>query len=345
MRGVPLILALVAAVLLLAGCGGESDGSNTGTVAETTSQAKPKKPPREVSVTLNGYSGPENVGILMADWEDYFDEVGLDVTTYSPALPARPVEYTAGGNVDIGITREPELVLAQSKGVPVVGIGALIAQPTAAMIWLGKSPIDDVSDLKGKTVATAGLPVQKEMLASVLADAGLSLDDVKLEDSGYDMVPDLAKGRVDAIFGASANLEGVQLEEMGLDPVITDVQNLGVPAYDEYVVIARRVDLKKDPQLYRDFMAAVVRGNATATEDPELAFEAVNEDVEADFRVSPKIRKVQVEATLPLLSESGEMDPAQAKSLVDWMQGEGMIRKKPPVSSFLTNEFLPESGG
>jgi putative hydroxymethylpyrimidine transport system substrate-binding protein len=344
MRGAPLILALVAAVVLLAGCGGGDDGSTTAAGSETSAQAKPKGPPREMSITLDGYSGPENLGVLMADWEDYFEETGIEMTVYSPNEPNRVVEYTATGNVDVGITRQPELVLAQSQGIPVVGIGVLVAEPTASMIWLEKSKIADVADLKGKTIATAGLPVQEELLNSVLADAGLSPKDVKLKNAGYNMVPVLAKGKVDAIFGASWNLEGIQLEEMGLDPVVTKVQDLGIPAYDEYVVIARRDSLKKEPQLFRDFMAAVARGTATSVEDPDLAFEAVNEDVEADYRVSPEVRKAQVEATLPLLSESGEMDPAQAKSLVDWMSSEGMIRKEIPVSALFTDEFLPQPG-
>ncbi len=311
---------------------------------ETTTQTKPKGPLRETSITLDGYSGPENLGVVMAAWEDYFEEVGLDVTTYSPASPDRPVEYTANGTVDFGISREPELVLAQSKGIPVVAIGSLVAEPTAAMIWLKKSGIEDVADLKGKTVGIAGLPMQVELLKSVLAKAGLVPADVKLENVGYNMVPTLFKGKVDAIFGASWNLEGSQLETLGADPVITKVQDLGIPPYEELLIIAPREGLKKEPKLYRDFMAAVARGTATSIEDPDLAFEAIDEDVEADYRVTPKARKAQVEATLPLLSEGGEMDPAQAKGLVDWMYSEGMIKKKPPVSSLLTNEYLPQSG-
>jgi putative hydroxymethylpyrimidine transport system substrate-binding protein len=131
---------------------------------------------------------------------------------------------------------------------------------------------------------------------------------------------------------------------MGLDPVITRVQDLGIPPYEELLVIARRDRLAKDPQLFRDFMAAVSRGTATSIEDPDLALEAVSEDVESDFRVSPQGQEAQVEATLPLLSESGEMDPAQAQRLIDWMHSEGMIKQKPPVSSLLTNEYLSQSG-
>lgn len=342
MRGVPLILALAITAALLAGCGSGGDDTSGTTAAETTPPAKPKGPPKEVSVTLDGYSGPENLGILMADWEDYFEEAGLEMTVYSPNEPNRVVDYTANGTVDVGIAREPELVLAQSEGVPVVAIGSLISEPTASMIWLGKSQIKDVSDLRGKTIGTAGLPIQEELLKVVLAGSGLSLNDVELKSSGYNMVPALAKGKVDAIFGASWNLEGIQLEELGLDPVVTKVQDLGIPDYAEYVVIVRRDRLKKEPQLFQGLMAAVTRGAVTAIEDPNLAFEAVDEDVESDYRVTSDVRKAQVDATVPLLSESGEMDPAQAQALVDWMQSEGIIPKKIPVSSLISNRFLPQ---
>jgi putative hydroxymethylpyrimidine transport system substrate-binding protein len=295
---------------------------------------------REVSVTLDGYSGPENLGMLMADWQKYFRDAGLEATVYSPARPNRPIEYTADGNVDVGISREPEVAIAQSKGIPVVAIGSLVSEPTAAMIWLGDSKIDKVADLKGKTIATAGLQFEKELLKSVLSRAGLSLGDVKLENVGYGLAHALVKGRADASFGGGWNLEGIQLETMGLDPVVTRVEDLGVPPYDEFVAIARRDSLAKDPQLYRDFMAAVGRGTATSVENPDLAFEVVNEDVESDIRVSPQARESQVEATLPLLSETGHMDPGQARRLVDWMHREGMLRRKLPVSALLTNAYL-----
>lgn len=326
----------MAAAVLFAGCGGGDEADTfAGTVAE-------QQPLRKLAVTLDGYSGPENVGILMADWEDYFRDAGLKMEVLSPARPNRPVEYTAEGIADIGISREPEVAIAQSEGVPIVAIGSLVDEPTAAMVWLGDSGIKDVSDLKGKTVATAGLAFEEEFLGSALRGAGLSLSDVKVENVGYGLVPSLLKGRADATFGGGWNLEGVQLEERGLDPTVTRVQDLGVPSYDEFVVIARRDRLAKDPQLFRDFMAAVVRGTAKAIEDPDLAFEVVNEDFEGDIRVTPEEREAQVEATLPLLSESGEIDSGQASRLIDWMRSEGMIGKKVSASSLFTNDYLPE---
>src|SRR4051794_14407827 len=132
MRGATSILAALLVVAIALGCGGSSGGTGNGTV--TGSQSRPKGPLREVVVTLDSYAGPENVGILMARWEKYFEQVGLEVKIYSPSEPVRPVRYTAEEVVDIGISREPEVVLAQGRGTPVVAIGSLISEPTAAMV-------------------------------------------------------------------------------------------------------------------------------------------------------------------------------------------------------------------
>jgi putative hydroxymethylpyrimidine transport system substrate-binding protein len=336
MRGASSILVLVAVTALLVGCG--EAGSSA---SEPGSPPQPKGPPREMTITLDGYAGPENVGVLMAHREKYFDDAGLKVGIYSPSEPVRPVMYTVDETVDVGISREPEVAVAQSEGKPVVAIGSLVSEPTAAMAWLGRSEIDGIADLKGKTIATAGLHMQKRLLKSVLASAGLRLSDVKLEDLKYETVSALAQGRVDAIFGAGWNLEGVQLEKMGLDPVITRVQDLGIPDYDEYVFIARRDRLEKEPALFADFMAAAVHGAGAAVDDPDLALKVIDEDFESDGQISSKTRRAQVEATLPLLSRSGEMDPAEAEDLISWMQAEKMIETAIPVSALLTNEYLP----
>jgi putative hydroxymethylpyrimidine transport system substrate-binding protein len=329
------MLALVAMVLL-AGCGGGDGGE-----AAEERQAPPKHL-RELTITLNGYDGPENVGILMADELGYFEEAGLDVTVYSPGSPDRPLPYVATRSVDFGVSHLPEVALASEKGTPIVAVGSLVPEPTAAMIWPQGSKIDDIGDLKGKTVGIPGLPFQESLLEAVLAQAGLTAADVKVKRVGYELVPALLRGRVDAVFGGSWNVEGVELEGRGMEPEITRVQDLGVPAYDELVVIARRDFVAEDPQLVSDFMTAVARGAAAAVEDPQEAVEVIDESIEKDPDIPRKLTKPMVEATLPVLSESGYMDPEQATGLVEWMREEGLVQREPPVSSLLTNDYLEE---
>jgi putative hydroxymethylpyrimidine transport system substrate-binding protein len=326
----------VGAPVALLGCGG-------GDATEATPEvAKLPPEPRAIEVSMNDYDGPEAAGFLMARANGYFEELGLSVATGSPANPSRPVRYVLSEISDLGVSHMPQIAIAQENGKPIVAVGSVISRPTAAMVWLPKSGIESISDLKGRTVAIPGLPFQKGLLQSVLERAGLTLSDVKLKLVSYKSVAVLASGKADAIFGASANVQGEELRALGLKPVVTPVQDLGVPPYDELVLFARRDRIAKEPQLIRHVLAGLRRGTAAALRNPRRAVEVVQNGIEPNPDATPKGLRLGTEATLPLLSESGEMDPTQAEHLVDWMHSEGMVRKALPVSELLTNEYLPQ---
>ena len=347
------ILALVLGIVLLAGCGGQGGEETTEVHSEATAHAdptvkveetterSPKGPGklRELEVTLDGYEGPENVGIVMAVQRGYFADAGLRVKTTVAATPVRPVEYVVDRSVDLGVSHQPQVVLAKEQGKPIVAVGSLISQPTASMIWLRSSGIEGIADLKGKTIAIPGLSFQKAFLESVLARDGLTLGDVKLKRVRYDLVSSLVDGEADAVFGGSWNVEGVKLEAQGLSPVITRMRGLGVPAYDEQVLIARADAVAKDPKAIRDFMSALARGTAAAVGNPEAAIASVEGSGEANPDLSRKTRDAEFKATLPLLSRNAYMSPVKARRLIDWMFEEGMIPHRPSVSTLFPNTY------
>lgn len=323
------------------GCGGGSEAATTAVSSQAPKEQRPLSPkhPRQIFVTLDGWQGPENAGMLMAEERGYFTHAGLETSIWSPAKPERPIRYVDAETDDLGISHEPEVVLAQEEGAQIVIVGSLISQPTAAMIWTKKSQIGDVADLKGKTIAYPGLPFQERFLEKVLATGGLTLSDVTIENVGYDLVPALVSGQADAIFGGSANMEAIELESQGVQPVVTPVQDFGIPAYDELVVIARTSEVSEEPEMVRAFMSAAVRGTAAAVEDPKGAFGALDFNADANPETSREALWAQVQATNPLFSEDGYVDPDQAQSLVDWMHEEGMIEEEVPVETLLTNDY------
>ncbi|HXQ89306.1 MAG TPA: ABC transporter substrate-binding protein, partial [Solirubrobacterales bacterium] len=201
-----------------------------------------------------------------------------------------------------------------------------------------------IEDLKGKTIAVPGLNFQRDLLGSLLKQAGLTLKDVKVKNVQYHLVPSLVKGRADAIFGGSANIEGIELKNRGLDPVVTPVKALGLPAYEQLVVIAREDRVAKEPEVIRGFMAALRRGTAAAIKNPRHAVEAIETGGEVNLEASRKDTKDELAATLPLLSRTGRMSPARVRRLVRWMHREGLIQRAPAVSSLLTNRYLRKQG-
>jgi putative hydroxymethylpyrimidine transport system substrate-binding protein len=326
-RTVPLaaIVATIALALGLAACGEKSEDA-TGT--ERT----------PLTLTLDFYPNPDHAGIYMAEKLGYFDDAGLDVSIQTPADPAAPIRQVAAGRTDLAISYEPEVLLAHEQGLDVVSVGAVVDRPLTSMIWLKKSGIKGVADLRGKTVATAGIPYQDAYLKTILARANLAPDDVKAVNVGFGLLPALVGGSAEAMLGGFSNVEGVDLRVRGKDPVVTPVDQLGVPTYDELVLVANRQRLEEDPEPYRLFLAALARGTAAAVKSPGATVDAL---VAANSDLDPKLTRAEVDATLPVLSADGRMNAAKWAAFIAWMRQNDLIASEPAPSEVLSNAYLP----
>ncbi|HVO54547.1 MAG TPA: ABC transporter substrate-binding protein [Solirubrobacterales bacterium] len=326
-----LAVALLAAVFGLVACGEKSE--------DTTGERQ------ALSLTLDFYPNPDHAGIYMAQELGYFEEAGLDVSINAPSDPSAPLQLLAAGKTDLAISYEPEVVLAHEQGLPVVAVAAIVNRPLTSMIWLKKSGIKGVADLKGKTIADAGIPYQEAFLKTILARAQLSLSDVKAVNVGFGLLPALVSGSAQAMLGGYSNVEGVDLRERGKQPVILPVDKLGVPTYDELVLVANRKQLEEEPETVRLFIAALARGTVAASEDPPKTTQAI---LAANPALEPKLTKAEVEATLPLLNPSvppgqpfGFMDPKQWDTFAGWMRDNELIEALPTAPELLTNAYLP----
>jgi putative hydroxymethylpyrimidine transport system substrate-binding protein len=327
---IAVAVALLATALGLSACGEKSE-SVTGE-------------PQPFSLTLDFYPNPDHAGIYMAQKLGYFKEAGLDVSIRTPADPAAPIKLLAAGKTDLAISYEPELLLAHEQGLDLRAVGALVNQPLTSMIWLKGSGVKSPVWLRGKTVATAGIPYQNAYLKAILVRAGLTPADVKTVNVGFGLLPALISGRAQAILGGFRNVEGVDLRLRGQHPVVFPVDELGIPTYDELVLVARQRQIEEDPEAIRLFIAALARGTAAAAGNPKAATKAL---LEANPNLDPKLSKAEVAATLPLLDATGGkrpygyMDPAEWREFIGWMRDNGLIDSLPTPASVLSNDYLP----
>ena len=226
------------------------------------------------------------------------------------------------------------MLLAREQGLDVVAVAALVDRPLTSMIWLGDSGIDGIADLRGKTIATAGIPYQDAYLETILARAGLSPDDVKTVNVGLGLLPAILSGRADAMLGGFRNVEGVDLRLRGRAPD----GDAGRPA--------RGPDLRRagpgrpgraprgrpggDPPVPR---GAGARHRGRGRAQPQAATEAL---LEANRDLDPAVTAAEVAATLPLLNSAqggrpfGYMDPRRWAEFIGWMRDNGLIRSLPP---------------
>ncbi|HVX34468.1 MAG TPA: ABC transporter substrate-binding protein [Solirubrobacterales bacterium] len=328
-RATAVVLALLILAACLAACGSKSEN--------------PKGEPENLTLDLDFYPNPDHAGIYMAAKEGFFAEAGLDVTIDSPSDPAAPLKEVAAGRADLAITYEPELMLAHEKGLDVVAVAALVNRPLTSLMWLKKSGIKGVADLKGKTVSYAGIPYQEAFLKTILARAKVPAASVKAVNVGFGLLPSLISGSAQAMLGGYSNVEGVDLQQRGKEPVITPVDRLGVPTYDELVLVARRSTLQEDGERIRLFISALRRGTEAASANPKAATEAI---LAANTDLEPKLAEAQVKATLPLLSARtpgkpyGWMNPEAWEAFAGWMRDEELIEGQPKAAELLSNAYL-----
>jgi len=139
------------------------------------------------------------------------------------------------------------------------------------------------------------------------------------------------------------DITGVDLQERGKEPVITPVDQLGVPTYDELVIVARRSTLEEEGERIRLFISALRRGTEAAAANPKAATEAI---LAANSELEPKLAEAQVNATLPLLSARTEgkpygwMNPEEWEAFAAWMRDEELIEGQPKASELLSNAYL-----
>ena len=337
----PLALAALLSLMLSAatGCGAKEEPDDGG-----SSSAR-----EDLRLVLDYFPNADHAGIYAAQASGEYDRAGLKVDIKAPPDPAAPLKLLRAGRTDLVISYEPELLLARDKGADdLVAVGALVQKPLTSLIALPGSGIRSAEDLEGKRVGTAGIAYQSAYLRTIAEKAGIDPGSIKETNVGFDFSRPLIAKRVDATLGAFWNYEGTDLERRGKDPVILKMDELGVPAYDELIFVARKKDLDEDgASRVRRFLQATGRGHRLLEKDPEAGVDAL---MKASNGLDRRLQEAAVKATLPVFFPAAEdrpfgwQDPQEWEAYGRWMQENGLLKRPPNAARALTNEFLPGEG-
>ena len=335
MRAVIAMLLAFAVALGASGCGEKSESAPTGVKLH------------RFDVELDWFPNADHVALYDAIAKGYFRDVGLDVKPHVPSDPAAPIKQAASGRVDVAISYEPEVFLARQQGLPVVAVAAVVQRPLTSLIAIGSKKVRSPRDLKGKRVGTAGIPYQSAYLKTILRRAGVPAGSVKETNVGANLLPAMLSGKVDATLGAFWNVEAIELRQRKKQPTVIPVDRLGVPDYDELVVVASERAIREKRDDLRLFISALARGADLSRQDPRGAIEAL---LRANPDLDPKLTRASVRATIPALfpRQSGRpwgyLDPAQWRSYGQWMLDERLLDRAPEAAAALSNDLLPGQG-
>jgi putative hydroxymethylpyrimidine transport system substrate-binding protein len=326
--------ALLASLLLVAGCGAKKEQTEPSGLTP-------------FELMLDYFPNADHAAIYAAQAKGYFKQAGLDVKIRTPSDPSVPIKQVAAGRMDLAISYEPELLRARDEGLNVISVGALVQKPLTSIISLNDPPITKPSQLAGKTVGTAGIDYQSAYLKTILAHAHVNPSSVTERNVGFNLVPALVSHKVNAILGGYWNYEAVQLRLAKKHPHVLRLEQLGVPNYDELVLVANAdgLDNKQTSDDIHRFIGALSRGVKFLQHDQAAAVDAL---LKANPDLDPALQRASVKVTLPAFVPGGGepfgwQDPAQWGAFATWMHQNGILKRSNATGAF-TNEFLPGQG-
>lgn len=126
----------------------------------------------------------------------------------------KALEFLAAGSIQFGSTAGAAALINRINGNPVRSVYVFSRPEWTALVTLKDSPINTVSDLKGKKVAVTRGTDPHVFLVRALADAGLSQDDVTfvlLQHADGRLA--LTRGDVDAWAGLDPMMASAELQD------------------------------------------------------------------------------------------------------------------------------------
>lgn len=244
------------------------------TLSSVFAKPKDKKAKGKAKEVNVGYVDVTGSGIItdvkgIARDQGYFDEefskigVKLNLVPMTGAGPAIN-EALAGGSLDIGELGDVPAVLGKANGVDTILIATGGLLNGASVIAGKETPYKSLKDLKGKTIATQRGAFMHRTLATLLADEGLTFDDIQFVNVNAQTAAEmLVTGNVDAAVVGGVTL--TRLYEQGYNIVIDYRDNRG--GVSGGGTIARRKFVEQNPDVIKAYLTAIARATKYAQEN------------------------------------------------------------------------------
>jgi NitT/TauT family transport system substrate-binding protein/putative hydroxymethylpyrimidine transport system substrate-binding protein len=312
MRARSMLLVMLSAAALAAGCGGADHGSGAGTPT--------------VQLALDFTPNAVHAPIFAAVRTGRDRANGIHLAIRQPGAGPDALKLVAAGRLDLGVLDIQDLAIAQQQGIDVVGVAALISKPLAAIV--ARSNIKRPRDLEGHDVGVSGLPSDPAFLDGIISHDGGSLDHVHQVTIGFNAVSGILAGKIDAapVFW---NAEGVALKRHGVKVNEFRVEDYGAPAYPEVILVTARSTLKREPDRIRRALHAIRDGIAAVQADPKGAVKQIAHEAQTD---DTGLIGAQLDAVEPIFNKDLKLDRPILEQWADFDTRLGIVEHRPDVA-------------
>ncbi|MBU2648881.1 ABC transporter substrate-binding protein [bacterium] len=291
--------------------------------------APPVTAGEKVTVLLDWFINPDHAPLFVALERGYFQNAGLEVEFIAPSNPNDPPKFVAAGKADIAVSYQHSHYLQVAQGLPLVRIATLVATPLNSLVVLRDGDIKSIADLKGKTVGYSVGGFETVLLKVMLEKQGLHLSDVKLVNVNFSLSPSLFAGKTDAVIGAFRNFELNQMEIEKRPGRAFFVEEYGVPAYDELILVAHRDTIAQEKIL--KFVDALTLGVQYLVNHPDESWQLfIRGRKELDDELN---RRAWADTLTRFALRPGALDRRRYDRFARFMKDQGMLKTIPPLET------------
>jgi NitT/TauT family transport system substrate-binding protein len=294
--------------------------------------------------------------VYLAQAKGYFAEEGLDVEMTSTGGGGPDIRALIAGEADFTFTTGDNVILAYQEGKPLVMVVSGLNK-----VFINWAMHKEVAKAKGITETTPfqeKLKSLKGLIVGVTNPAALTahLAHFVIRKAGYVPQQDVQVIPIGAGPTWLAAMENRKVDVALTAPPVPEtaisrghaimfINNAKGedPAISEFLMenlVARPETLKKDPDLVRRMVRALVKANKWAlSTTPEQVAEALRPTF---AKTDPAIHLAGVRALLPTLSQDGRTTERSVQLTQDILEVAGLLKKRGAYSEIVSNDFLPK---
>lgn len=286
----------------------------------------------ELTVLLDWYPNAVHSFLFAAESQGYFSDAGLKVKLQTPADPNDAIKLVAAGKADMAISYQMQVAISRGEDIPIVSVAALVRHPLNQLFVLDSANVERPQDLVGMKIGFPSIPRDESIVDTMVAFDGGDASQLTYVDIGWDLIPAMTTGQVDAIIGGYVNHEKLLLEKEGVKLRTYNPSDYGVPDYYELVLTASEEGIERKGDMIKRFVEAAARGQAYTVEHSSDALQILLDEQSQDFPLDPDIERQSLDILLPLMDAGAESFGTQTEQswqhMIEWLIEHGQLNKE-----------------
>ena len=218
--------------------------------------------PKTGTIRLDFIIGGKHAPWFVALEKGFYTKRGLTATIQAGSGSADTVRAIAAGGADFGFADMSTVIVARSRGTPVLTVAQFGYVP-ATIMWREDTPIKKLKDLEGKSWAISPGQAQWYLMPAYCRINKIDFKSIKIQETAAPIQPAalvakrtdfivMYRASNDEVAELAATKQGMKLNRIFMKDTGLDIYGTGL--------IVKEDDIKQRPDLVRAYVEATMEG-------------------------------------------------------------------------------------